>query len=181
MILMVTTSLISCMHYATVKAINKHNEKAALQDFYSPCCGSCGQRIVVEVDGKQYALQVNCQIEDQYSRLCTPLQLGTQKHVLTYKRRKVIREDYYKPVFDTIELKRMYPKIDIGEYYDAEIFQQPVIPLNAVDSLLIDKYYTLTTKPGCSDKHLRLIKGYILVNETYASIIDKKIVKFKVK
>ena len=75
----------------------------------------------------------------------------------------------------------MYPKVDIGEYYDAEMIQQPVIPLNAIDSLLIDKYYTLTTKPGCSDKHLRLIKGYILVNETYPTIIDKKIVKFKVK
>ena len=180
MILMVTTSLSACMDYATVKAINKPNEKVALQDFYSPCCGSCGQRIVVEVNGKQYALQVNCKVEDKYSRLCTPLSLGTQKHVITYKRRKVIHEDYYKPVYDTIELKKMYPKIEIGEYYDAEIIQRPVIPLNAIDSLLIDKYYSLTAKSDCTDKHLRLIKGFILANETYYPI-DKKTVKFKVK
>ena len=180
MILIATTFLNSCMDYATVKAINKPTERVALQDFYSPCCGSCGQRIVVEANGKQYALQVNCKVEDQYSRRCTPLSIGTQKHVLTYKRKKVIHEDYYKPVYDTIELKRMYPKIDIGEYYDAEIIQKPVIPLNAIDSLLIDKYYSLTSKKDCTDKHLGLIKGYIRVHETFYPI-DKKIVKFKVK
>src|SRR6187399_922371 len=85
-ILIVTTSLSSCMDYATVKAINKPTERVALQDFYSPCCGSCGQRIVVEANGKQYALQVNCKVEGEHSRLCTPLSIGTQKHVLTYKK-----------------------------------------------------------------------------------------------
>ena len=114
-ILIVTTFMSSCMNYTTVKAINQPNEKVALQNFYSPCCGPCGQRIVIEMNDKQYALQVNCKIENEYSRPCTPFGLGTQKHVLIYKRRKVIQEEYYKPVYDTIELKKMYPKVDIGE------------------------------------------------------------------
>jgi hypothetical protein len=174
-------SLSSCMDYATVRAINNPNEKIALQDFYSPCCGSCGQRIVVDdFKGKQYALQVNCEIENEYSRLCTPLRLGTQKHVLAYKRKRVVSEEYYKPVYDTAELKKMYPKVERGEYFDSGLATKPVLPLTAIDSLLIEKYFSLTQKQ-CSDQYIRLIKGFISVEKVNLSPIDKKKVKFKAK
>lgn len=179
-ILLAIFAFSSCMDYATVKAVSRPEEKIALQDFYSPCCGSCGQRIVAEINGKQYALQVNCQVEDKYSTRCTPLSLGTQKQVLTFKGKNVIHEDYYKPVYDTIELKKMYTKISSLEYHDSSFANKPVIPLDAIDSLLIDKYYALTAKQPCTDRHLRLIKGFIKVHEDYGPIDSKK-VEFKTK
>ena len=181
LILLATIAFSSCMDYATVKAINRSDEKIALQDFYSPCCGSCGQRIVAEINGKQYALQVNCRIEDKDSRLCTPFSLGTQKHVLFFKGKTIIRQEYYKPVYDTIELKKMYPKTDRGEYYDDSLGLKPVIPLDHIDALLIDRYYELTTKQPCSDRYLRLIRGFVQVKTDLPQIVDTKKVKFKTK
>lgn len=52
-------SLSSCMEYANIRAISKPEEKWVLQDFYSPCCGSCGERIVTEINGNQYMLLVS--------------------------------------------------------------------------------------------------------------------------
>ena len=169
----------SCMHFETVKAINKSTEKIALQEFYSPCCGWCGQRIVIETNGKQYALLINCQIEDQYSSDCMPYGLGTQKHVLIYKRKKVRQEEFYKAVYDTAELKKIYPKANKLEWDDEKYAGEPLIPLTPVDSLLIEKYYALTAKKDCSDRYLKAIKGFIRIKLNTNGSIDNKKVKIK--
>jgi hypothetical protein len=165
-LLIVSFNLCSCMNYAPVSSLKKNSEKITLQDFYSPCCGSCGQRIVIDkLDGNLYTLQVNCSIEEQYSRLCTPLKLGSHKKVLIYKKNKIISEKYYKPIYDTAELKKMYPNADSGEYYDSVIYSKKILPLTSIDSSLIDSYYLMTKKNNCTDKHLRFIKGFVLVEE----------------
>jgi hypothetical protein len=173
--------LSSCMDYATVKAINNPTEKVAMQDFYSPCCGSCGQRIVIDdLHNKQYALLVNCNIEDQYSYQCTPYGMGTQKQVITYKKNKIISHAFYKAVYDTIELKKMYPGTQREQYYDSSLSGKPVIPMTKIDSSLIEKYSSLTNKRNCNADYLKFIKGYILVAETSGrDRTEKKKVKFK--
>jgi hypothetical protein len=175
-------SISGCMHYATINASKTSSANTALQDFYSPCCGSCGQRIIIDsLNGKQYGLLVNCKIENKYSAMCTPLRLGTQKHVLVYKKGKVISEAYYKPVYDTVELKRMFPGVQPGEYRDHELESKPMLALSAIDTLLIQKYYSMSKDTGCAGNHLRLIKGFICASERSGSEAYNEKASFKVK
>lgn len=169
----------SCMDYNTMQAVRTPSGKVALQDFYSPCCGSCGQRIVLDnnKEKKLYALQSNCNIQDEYSLMCTPHKLGAQKQVITYRKKKVLSATYYKPVYDTVELKKQYPKANVTEYADTLFAGKPIIPLNGTDSFLIRQYFALTSKRDCADKYLHLIRGFIFVTE--GSPVDRKKVKFK--
>lgn len=170
-ILLLLFCIYSCVDYAPLAITKKAEEKIILQDFYSPCCGSCGQRIVIDnYNGLLSTLQVNCKIENQYSHLCTPMQLGTHKKVLYYKKNKIIAEKYYKPIYDTIELKRIYPKANRGEYYYSLAYTKELVLLTKSDSVLFDNYYSMSTKKQCSDKHLKFIKGFVLINE----VIEKQ-------
>ena len=159
-------TLYSCAYYSTREVAKEDHQKISLQNYYSPCCGSCGQRIIIDsLIGKKYTLQINCQNEDESSRLCTPFQLGTQKQVITYQKHKTISISYYKPVYDTVELKRQYPKIERGEYFDSKFGSNQIIPLSSIDSLLIAKYLVLAKKTNCSGQYIKLIKGFMLVEE----------------
>jgi len=175
--------IISCMNYTTTRVTKTDLEKISIQNFYSPCCGSCGERIVIDqLKGKQYSLLINCKVEDEYSTLCTPMRLGTQKLVLEYEREKIISETYYKPVYDTNTLKKMFPLINKMEYYDSTLFSNPVLPLDGIDTLLINSFYRSSKKEGCSSQHLKLITGFILVKkETDKKDIYNKKEKFKLK
>src|SRR5262245_15678855 len=97
-----TMCLFSCVDYATVKSVRTDTERIALQDYYSPCCGSCGQRIVIDNKNGQYAaLLVNCKLDDWGSVECSPWRIGTQKQIMTYKGNKITSVSYYRPVYDT--------------------------------------------------------------------------------
>ena len=157
----------TCGTFSITKTLQEDlTKKITLQNYYSPCCGSCGQRIIIDsLIDKKYTLQVNCQNEDESSRLCTPFQLGTQKQVMTYQKHKTISISYYKPVYDTVELKKQYQKIERGEYFDSKLVSNKILPLSSIDSLLIEKYLVLAMKTNCSGQYIKLIKGFILVEE----------------
>ena len=68
------------------------------------------------------------------------------------------------------------------EYYDSTLFSNPVLPLDGIDTLLINSFYRSSKKEGCSSQHFKLITGFILEKKE----IDKKDIyskkeKFKLK
>jgi hypothetical protein len=174
--------LFSCVDYATVKAINTGNEKIALQDYYSPCCGSCGERIVIDHKNGQYsALQVNCSLENIYSAYCTPYRIGTQKQIMNYKKNKITSIVYYRPVYDTIELLKLYPTLKRQCYFDTALILKPILPLTQVDSFLITKYLQMTTKKSCRANYLNLIRGFVHVADDDMKYNKPQKIKFRAR
>ena len=155
----------SCVHYATLNAEKNADNKIAFQSYYSPCCGWCGQRLILDnLKGEQYSLLINCKFGDKNSRSCTELEIGTQKHVDIYKRHTVRQHSIYRPVYDTTELKRMYPNLDWESYFDTLMLTRQVIPLTALDSILINKAVAYKGDITCNKNYLQLIRGYIFVS-----------------
>ena len=172
----------SCVNYATVRSVKNNEEKIALQDYYSPCCGSCGQRIVIDKKNGEYnALQVNCILDDDYSTRCTPYQIGTQKQIMRYKKKKIISISFYRPVYDTIELKKIYPNLKKENYFDTALISKPILPLTNLDSMLIEKYFEMTTKKSCNDNYIKLIKGFIFVTDGNMKLHKEQKINFKSK
>jgi len=154
----------SCVHYSTLYAENNPDNKVAIQSYYSPCCGWCGQRIISDnLKGEQYSLLINCKIESKYSRYCTALEIGTQKHIDVYKKKFVTQQSIYRPVYDTIELKQNYPNLEREAYFDTLMLTRQIIPLTNLDSALINWALEFKGDTTCSNDHLRLIRGYIFV------------------
>lgn len=154
------------MGYTNISTIKTPSQKTTLQSFYSPCCGSCGERVVIDkFQGTLYALQINCTLHDEYSHFCTPLYLGTHKKILSYQKNKIISEKYYKPIYDTMALLKIYPKANRGEYYDTTLNYTETIPLTSIDSSLINEYYSFPKANDCTNEHLKLIKGFVFVKE----------------
>lgn len=171
----------SCVHYNNVKLAKTTSEKYLLQTYYSPCCGSCGERVVTDADGKQYGLQVNCVVDDIYSRWCSPREMGTLKTVMTFRKRRITSVSYYRAVYDTIELKKLHPEIDRGTYFDSADALKPVQSLSAIDSVLIKQHQSMTNKNICDNRHLQLIRGFVLSYVDTVFIYEKKRVKYKSK
>lgn len=165
------TCLFSCMDYSTVKSVGARGGTTNLQDFYSPCCGSCGQRIITEADGGNtlYALLVLCNIEDEYGPRCSPSSIGTQKQVIRHIKKNLRSISWYRPVYDTIALLKQYPKTPRDAYFDSAAFTHTILPLDKMDSLLFKNYFQLSEKRECEGKYLNLIKGFAFVKETIAN------------
>jgi hypothetical protein len=156
--------LTSCVHYATIYADKNADNKTAIQSYYSPCCGWCGQRVITDnLNGEQQSLLINCKFEDTYSRYCTELRIGTQKHIDIYKRNFIRQHSIYRPVYDTIELKKMYPNLDRESYFDTLMLTRQIINLTVLDSMLINKSLDFKGDTSCNNNHLKLIRGYIFV------------------
>jgi hypothetical protein len=156
--------LSSCAHYSTLYAERQADSKLAIQGYYSPCCGWCGQRVITDnLKNEQTSLLINCRTEDMYSRLCTEWQIGTQKHVDVYKRNRVIQHAVYRPVYDTTRLKQLYPNIDRETYFDTLMISRQMIPLTRLDSMLIERALAFQGDSSCNKDHLRLILGYVFV------------------
>ena len=167
--------LSSCVHYATLYAEKSAVGKFAIQSYYSPCCGWCGQRFINDnLGGEQYSLLINCKIEDRYSRLCTEPQIGTQKHIDTYKKNYVRQQSIFRPVYDTFELKKMYPNLDREVYFDTIMLTGQILPLTSLDSTLISKALNFKGDSTCNNDHLKLIRGFILVSTQQVKMKKEK-------
>jgi hypothetical protein len=162
--------------------VKNTQERIALQDYYSPCCGSCAQRLVVDNKKGQYtALQVSCKFDDIYSAKCSPMRIGTQKQIMTYKNKKINSISYYRPVYDTTELIKLFPNLERELYIDDSLESKPILPLTKLDSILIDKYLNMTSKRDCEGKYINLIRGFIYVGDGDMKIGRPQKIKFKSK
>ena len=154
----------SCVHYATLYAEKNTDKKIALQSYYSPCCGWCGQRVILDnLKGEQNSLLINCKFDDMYSRYCTEFRIGTQKHIDNYIKNTIRQHSIYRPVYDTTELKKMYPNLDRESYFDTLMLSRQIIPLTSLDSMLINQALAFKGDTTCNNNHLKLIQGFIFV------------------
>lgn len=169
----------SCISYVTLYAERNADSKVAVQSFVSPCCGRCGLRVIADnLINEQQSLLINCKPEDIYSRYCTELRIGTQKHIDIYKNRFVRQHSVYRPVYDSIELKKQYPGLDREFYFDSLMLTRPLIPLTATDSVFINRALAYKDDAAaCGSSHLRFIRGYIFVN--IYEVKNKKETNFK--
>jgi len=115
------------------------------------------------LNGEQYSLLINCKIDDRNSRYCTEMQLGTQKHIDAYKKNFVRKHSIYRPVYDTLELKKMYPNLDREAYFDSTMLSGQFIPLTSLDSALIKKALDFKSDTTCHNNHLKLIRGFVFI------------------
>ena len=165
----------SCVHYATLYADKSAVNKTAIQSYYSPCCGWCGQRVIIDnLNGEQQSLLINCKFEDMYSRYCTELKIGTQKHIDIYKGNLIRQHSIYRPVYDTIELKKLYPNLDREAYFDTLMLTRQILPLTGLDSMSIAKALAFRGDSSCNNKHLELIRGYIFVRTDEIKVKKEK-------
>jgi len=93
------------------------------------------------------------------------LQIGTQKHINTYKKNFVRQHSVYRPVYDTLELKKMYPSIEREAYFDSTMLSGQFIPLTSLDSAIIKKALDFKSDTTCDNKHLKLIRGFIFIRK----------------
>ena len=115
-------------------------------------------------------------ITDYYCRICNPYTMGTQKRIETYSGDLVIRYSHFRPVYDTIQLKKLYPKLDSRAYFDSIIIGKSIIPLNRLDSLLINTALEQKTDSTRRFDYLQLIRGFVLID---SSNVKYKKEKFK--
>ena len=155
----------SCTSYITLYAEKNADSKTAVQSFVTPCCGRCGLRIITDnLVNEQQSLLINCKPEDEYSWYCTEMSIGTQKHIDVYKKKFVRQHSVYRPVYDTIELKKQYPGLKREFYFDSLMLTRPLIPLTATDSAFINRAMAFKSDAPCGSSHLQFIRGYIFVN-----------------
>ena len=170
--------LSSCVHYATLYSEKNTNNKLAIQAYYSPCCGWCGQRVILDnMTGEQQSLLVSCKMDDRYSRYCTEARVGTQKHVDLYKGNTVYRHIVYRPVYDTAALKELYPGLDREAYFDSLLLVREMLPLTSIDAALINKAIHYKQDTACKSNYIKLIRGYVLVDSN--EVKQKKETDFK--
>jgi hypothetical protein len=109
-----------------------------------------------------------------YSRYCTELRIGTQKHIDNYIRNTIRQHSIYRPVYDTIELKKMYPNLDRESYFDTLMLSRQIIPLTNLDSMLINQALAFKGNTTCNNYHLKLIRGFIFVRTDEVKVKKEK-------
>lgn len=159
--------LVSCDHYITTQTAQVPGGKIVIQESYTTCNGLCGTRIVFDnlLHERQSLLVMN-DISDLGCRLCNDHSIGTQKNVETYEGKFVYKYSLFRPVYDTIELKKQYPDIDRGAYFDSTIAKNPVLLLTHLDSVLISKALQQKNDSTCKIDYLRFIRGFVFVYST---------------
>ena len=165
--LMTITVLIvlnSCDHYSTMHVEKSSDRKIAIQQYFTSCAGLCGQNIIVDdLKGEQQSLLIMCNIESRGCRLCTAFWMGTQKSIANYNGKFVRKYSIFRPVYDTISLKKVYPNLDRGTYFDTLMLSRVFLPLTKTDSVLFTKALEFKSDT-CKTNFIKFITGYILVS-----------------
>jgi len=162
--LVLTVSLFSCVHSTALYFDNQTNYRLAYKSYYSPCCGWCGRKIILDsLKGQQNTLFIDCNINHVNNKYCTYLGIGTQKHIDTYNGNFIRSRSIYIPVYDTVELKKNYPDLDREIYFNTSMLSINIIPLIDLDSLIIKKSLEYTGDTACDKMYLKYIRGYVLV------------------
>lgn len=154
----------------------------AYQDVTSQNSTTRQRRIIIDsLNGIQYTLYVNCAPGSEYGYRFLPRQMGTQKRVMVYKGEYEIAEYIYRPVYDTVALLQMFPKMERKEYFDTSLNYNKIINLTKIDSLLMDRFIQQQDS-SCEAKQLNLIRGFVLVDEDHqSSKYKREKINYKVK
>lgn len=168
--LSIAICMLSCTRTATVFVNEESGSRIAYQREYSPCGPVNSQIVIDSLNGKLYKVIIDCNISDMGYGLCTYLGIGTQKHVDHYRGKHIIKRLIYRPVYDTNELRKVYAVFNNSVYSELE-----VLPLQRIDSLLIETAIGYKGDTTCDKKYLQYIKGFVLVKTEDAKIKKEKI------
>lgn len=158
---------LSCDHNITTHIAQSQEEKIVVQDFYTSCNGICGTRFVLDnLEGEQISLIAMNDITDHYCRICNAHSIGTQKLIESYSGNFVNKNFLFKPVYDTIKLKKLYPNLDRKAYFDSTVIGKLVIPLNRLDSILINTAFEQKMDSNRRLDYLHLIRGFVLIDSS---------------
>ena len=153
--------LASCDNFISQSVQETENERIILQSYAAACCGGCGQLVLIDnLKGEQQTLQVECDFERGCCRSCL---FTTEKHIDKYVGKYIIERLVFKPVYDTISIKRLFPTIARGAYFDSTQYLNPLILLTDQDSLLISKALSYSSNSNCNKSYLSHIRGFIFI------------------
>ena len=151
----------SCDHYITRSIEKTGSSRTVIQSFAAACCGGCGQRVLIDnLNGEQQTLQVECNLEWGCCRMCM---FGTEKHIDKYSSKFIVQRTIYKPIYDTTNLKNLFPKLRREAFFDSTQFSNPTLPLTFFDTLLISHALSYAVDTACKKSYLSLIRGFVFV------------------
>jgi hypothetical protein len=165
----------SCDNYITKSIENTGNTRTVIQSFAAACCGGCGQRVLIDnLKDEQQTLQVECNLEWGCCRMCM---FGTEKHIDKYSGKFIVQRTIYKPIYDTISLKNLFPKLERVAFFDSAQLLNPILSLTSSDTLLISRALSYVVDTTCQKSYLLLIRGFVFVKTE--NVKYKKAVNFK--
>jgi hypothetical protein len=138
-------------------------------------CDQHRQLVVFDdLKGKQFSLVAVCNLSVPYTGSCGVFKAGTFKTVFEYNENFIVKQTYYKPIFDSIEFLKIYPTVNRDIFY--HIASKPIFFLERVDSLMISRLLNYKKDNDCYKEYLNTIKGFYLDT---VIIRDDKEKKFK--
>ena len=140
-------------------------------------CDQHRQLVVLDdLKGKQFFLVAECNLAVPYNGSCGVLKAGTFKTVSEYKDNFMVKQTYYKPIFDSSEFLKIYPTINRDIFY--HIASKPTFSLVRVDSLMISTLLGYKKDGECYKEYLSTIKGFYLDTVIFRADKQKKFKNF---
>ncbi len=160
-VLIVLLILSSCNSLITRSIQRSNGVGIAIQSFAASCCGGCGQSVVIDsLNGVQHVLHVECDFAKGCCRACM---FGTEKIINKYSGKFIVQQSRFRPVYDTVALKKMFPGIRSSVYFDPVLLNNSMMPLTTMDSMLISRAINDTTVTNCDRAYLSLLIGFVFV------------------